>query len=51
MCSKYFSFEPCYIGDSRDHIIVVKAVIFVEHCVATLHSILGTKAGQDFVFL
>lgn len=55
MCNKYLfinSSELCYIGDRRDHIpIVVKVVVFVKHCVATLHSILGPKAGEDFVFL
>lgn len=52
MCNKYLfinSSEPCYIRDGRDHIfIMVKAVIFVKHCVATLHSILGPKAGGGF---
>lgn len=55
MCNEYLfinSSELCYIGDRRDHIfIVVKAVIFGKHCVATLHSILGPKAREDFVFL
>lgn len=55
MCNKYLfinSSELRDIGDRRDRIpIVVKVVIFVKHCVATLHSILGPKEGEDFVFL